>query len=64
MTGISTNMRESITALTRENASADMLIVFREIINTAARKVDLGIIDIEKKETWERVKMLVVNIDQ
>jgi hypothetical protein len=64
MTGISTNMRGSITALARENASADMLIAFRKIIVIAARKVDQGIIDIEKNETWERVKMHRVNFDQ
>jgi hypothetical protein len=64
MTGVSMNIRGSITALPRENASADMLIVFREIIVTAARKVDQGIIDIEKNETWERVKMHGVNFDQ
>jgi hypothetical protein len=58
------NMRGSITALARENASADMLIVLREIIVTAARIVALGIIDIEKNETWERVKMYGVNFDQ
>jgi hypothetical protein len=59
-----TNMRGSIKALARENTSADMLIAFREIIVTAARKVDQGIIDIEKNETWERVKMHGINFDQ
>jgi hypothetical protein len=64
MMGISTNMRGSITVLERENASAAMLIVFREIIFIAARKVDQCIIDIEKNTTWERVNMKGVNFDQ
>jgi hypothetical protein len=64
MTGIGMNIRGSITALARENGSEEMPIVFREIIVTAARKVDLGIIDIEKNETWERVKMHGINFDQ
>jgi hypothetical protein len=38
MTGISTNERRSITAFARENASADLIIEFREIILTAVRK--------------------------
>jgi hypothetical protein len=57
MTAILTNIRGSITALARENVSADMLITFREIIITVARKVDKDIIDVEKNETWESVKM-------
>lgn len=57
-------MRRSITGLARENASADMRIVEREIIVTVLRMVDPGIIDIEKNETSERVKMDRNNRDQ
>jgi hypothetical protein len=47
-----------------ENASAEMVVAFKEIVVTAARKIDQGITDVEAKETWQRVKMHGISLDQ
>ena len=64
MTDITTNVRGTITALAGPNASADMLVAWKEVVVKAARRIDQGIIDIEKNETWEKVKMHGISFDQ
>jgi uncharacterized protein Smg (DUF494 family) len=57
-------MRGFITALARENTLTVMVIISREIILTAVRKIDPGTIDIEKIKTSERVIMHGIKFDQ
>jgi hypothetical protein len=61
---ITTNVRGTITALATPEASADMLVAWREVVVKAARRIDQRIIDLEKNETWEKVKMHGISFDQ
>jgi len=52
--------RGTITAVTHQNATAAMPLMYREVIITAARMVDKGVTNIEKNESWERLKIHAV----
>jgi hypothetical protein len=64
MRKITTHVRGTITALATPQASADMLVAWREVVVTATRSIDQGIINLEKNETWEKVKMHGISFDQ
>jgi len=46
------NEKATMTAITHQNATAEMALLYRDIIMKAARSVDKGIIDVEGKESW------------
>jgi hypothetical protein len=50
------NAKGILTAVTHQNATAEMALLYRDIIIKAARSVDKGIIDVEGNESWERQK--------
>jgi len=54
------NVKGPITAITHQNATAEMAMQYRDIIITAARTVDRGVVDVEENETWERLKIHAV----
>jgi hypothetical protein len=54
------NARGTITAITHQNATAAMALIYRDVIITAARTVDNGVIDVEENESWERFKIHTV----
>jgi len=54
------NEKGAITAITHQNATAEMALQYRDIIVTAARTVDKGVIDVEENESWERLKIHAV----
>jgi len=56
------NVKGTITALTYQNPTAEMALLFRDIIIQAARTVDKGIIDVEGNESWERLKIHTVRL--
>jgi hypothetical protein len=45
-----TNARGAITAITHQNATAAIALMYRDFIIIAARTVDKGIIDVEGNE--------------
>jgi len=47
------NPKGTITAITHQNATAEMALLYRDIMIKAARSVDKGIIDVEGNESWE-----------
>jgi hypothetical protein len=61
---ITTNVRGTITALATPEASVVILGVWREAVVKSARRINQGIIDLEKNETWEKVKMHWISFDQ
>jgi len=54
------NAKGAITAITHPNATAEMALQYRDIIITAARTVDNGVVDVEENESWERPKIHAV----
>jgi len=46
------NAKGGITAIMHPNATAEMAVQYRDIINTAERTVDKAVVDIEENETW------------
>jgi hypothetical protein len=54
------NVKGIITAITHPNATAEMALLYRDIIIKAARSVDKGIIDVEGHQCWERLKIHTV----
>ena len=54
------NAKGAITAITHQNATAGMAMQYHDIIITAARTVDRGVVDVEENETWERLKIHAV----
>jgi hypothetical protein len=54
------NAKCVITAITHQNATAEMTMEYRDIIITAARTVDRGVVDVEENETWQRLKIHAV----
>jgi hypothetical protein len=58
---ISTNMRSSLMALARVNASAYMVIALREIIITVVRKMDHAIIDMQRMRLWNEWRSMESN---
>jgi hypothetical protein len=58
------NAKGTITAITRQNATAEMAMQYRNIIITAAKTVNRGVMDVEENETWERLKIHEVPLVQ
>ena len=54
------NAKGTITAMTHQNATAEMAVLCRDIITKAARSVDKGFIDVEGNESLERLKIHTV----
>jgi len=54
------NARGRITSITQENALVGRELFYRDIIITAARTFDKGVIDIEEKESWESLNIHAV----
>jgi hypothetical protein len=54
------NAKGAITAITHQNATAEMAMQYRDVFITAARTVDRGVVDVEGNETWERLKIHAV----
>ena len=54
------NAKGAITAITHENATAEMALRYHDIIISAVRTVDKGVVDVEGHETWERLKIHAV----
>ena len=52
--------RGTITAVTHQNATAPMALMYRDVISTVARTVDKGVIDVEENQAWERLKIHAV----
>jgi len=50
------NAKGAITVITHPNATAEMAMQYRDMITTAARSVDTGVVDVEQNETWEMLK--------
>jgi len=51
------NARGAITAITHQNAIAEMALQYRDIIITGARTVDKVVVDVEENESWETLKI-------
>ena len=54
------NAKGAFIAITHPNATAEMAMQYQDIIITAARTVDRGVVDVEENETWERLKIHAV----
>jgi len=50
------NPKGAITAITHQNATAVMAKRSSDIIITAARIVDKGVVDVEEHDTWEQAQ--------
>jgi hypothetical protein len=51
-----------ITAITHPNATAEIALQYRDIIITAARTVDNGVLDVEENESCETLKIHTVTL--
>jgi len=51
------NAKGAITAITHQNATAEMALCYRDIIMTATRSVDKGVVDVEENDSWEKYKI-------
>jgi hypothetical protein len=58
------NAKCTITAITNQNVTAQMALRFLDIIITAARTVDTGVIDVEENGSLERLKIDAVPLVQ
>jgi hypothetical protein len=47
------NAKGTITAITLHNVTAEMALLYRDIIINTARSVGTGITDMESNESWE-----------
>jgi len=54
------NAMGEITAITHPNPTTEMAVQYRDIIITAARTVDKGVVEVQKNESWERLKFHAV----
>ena len=54
----------AITAITDQNTKAVMALRYRDIICIAARTVDNGVVDVDKNESYERIKIHIVLLVQ
>jgi hypothetical protein len=52
--------KDAITAITHQNAMVEMALLYRDVIITAARTVDKGIVDVEENQSWETLKIHAV----
>jgi hypothetical protein len=51
------NGNGATTAITHQNATADMAMRYSDIIIKAARTDDMGVVDVELNETWAMLKI-------
>jgi len=51
------NAKGTISAVTHQKATAEMSLLYRDIIFKTASSVDMGIIDVEGNESWERLNI-------
>ena len=51
------NGKFTVTGVTTPTASARMLMSYKDIVVTAARTVDIGVVDVEVNEVWKRLKV-------
>jgi hypothetical protein len=58
------NAKGPITAIMHQNSTAEMAMQYRDIIITAARTVDRGVVDVKENEAWERLKIHAVPLVQ
>jgi len=58
------NAKGAIMAITHQNATAEMALRYCEIIITAVRTVNNGVVDVEEDESCKRVKMHAVCLVQ
>jgi hypothetical protein len=54
------NAKGAITAITHLNETAEMALQYCDMIITAARIVDKGVVDFEENVSWERLKIHTV----
>jgi len=54
----------AITESMHQNATAQMAMWYCDIIITAARPGDRGVVDVKDNETWERLKIHTVPLVQ
>jgi hypothetical protein len=54
------NAKAEITAITHQNATAEMAMRYHDIIITAVRTVDKGVVVVEENETWDRLMIHAV----
>ena len=57
-----TNAKGAITAINHQNATAVMAMQYRDIIITAAKTVDRGVVDVKENTTRERLKIHAVPV--
>jgi hypothetical protein len=58
------NTKGVLTALTRQDTNARQLLCFKDLILIAARKADPGIINVQSNETWAKLKIHGVPLNQ
>jgi hypothetical protein len=58
------NAKGVLTAITRKESNARQFLFFKDMILMAARKVDPGIINVQSNETWAKLKIHGVPLDQ
>lgn len=51
------NANNVITAIRHQNSTAEMALQQCDIIMTAARAVDKGVVDVEHNQSWEMRKI-------
>jgi hypothetical protein len=51
------NARGTVTAITHQTATAAIAQIYRDVIITAGRKVDKGVIDVEQHRFGERIRI-------
>lgn len=56
------NAKGVITAITHQNATAEIALRYLDIIITATRTVDKVVVDVEENESWERLKIHRVHL--
>jgi len=54
------NARVTITAVTDQNVTAAMALMYYDVIIRAAHTVDKAVIDVEENESWERLRIHAV----
>jgi hypothetical protein len=58
------NAKGAITAMMNQNATAEMAMQYCDIIITAARTVNRGVMDVEENKTWERLAIDAIPLVQ
>jgi hypothetical protein len=60
ITNTTRNTRCTIMAITCPNATAAMVLIYRDLIITAVPTVEKGVINVEENESWDRLKVHAV----